>query len=458
MMAIVSVAAISSILLSSSFVSSAPFTAQAMEDVNLSESLPMMDGLVLKVPQAFAQLSDEEAAQLEMNGYKVVEHKLFAKSVPLPMLGHSAENPKTYNAMTFNEQVPGPTLRVTQGDIVKMTLCIPEDETSPHSVDQHSSEMSATQFGTVNIGDCFTYTYIAQYAGMFKYHCEGIGLADMDRHVLSGMYGLIIVDPLDGYRKLMVERMVIEDGEVAKDRVIYPAEALEFQLNYAQQYLNADGNYDAKAMFGHQQSGHVINGQAFGYVPNETHNELINGDANKNIFLAQPWNSAELNQFQSQLMFVPTGEHVRLFVENQGNEPLYFHIVGEILDRVIQANRVQGKGQDTHLIGGSQGAIIDMVFEKPGVYAAVNHDYAAIFQGSAALFVAGDFFNLNEQLGTNAASYAELLGNPSDSVPPYGDQSIEHPMLNVHGLYTDERAAEIEKMIEDGSLLTAPFT
>jgi len=373
------------------------------------------------------------------------------------MLGHTVENPKTYHAMTFNGQVPGPTLRVNQGDIVKMTLCIPEDEHTPHSVDQHASEMSATQFGTVNIGECFTYSYIAQYAGMYKYHCEGVGLAAMDQHVLSGMYGLIIVDPAEGYKKLMVERMVAENGQIEKQRLFYPADALEFQLNYGQLYLDENGNYDAKAMFGHQQTLHTLNGMSLGYVPNETHNELINGDAKKNIFVLQPWNSGNLTQYQSQLMFAPVGEHVRLFVENQGNEPLYFHVVGEIFDRVSQSGMVQAKGQDTHLIGGSQGAIVDVVFDEPGVYAAVNHDYAAIFQGAAGLIVVGDFFGLNEQLGTDVKSYAELLGNPSDSVPPYGDQSIEHPMLNVHGLYTDERAADVKQMIEDGSFLEAPF-
>lgn len=416
-----------------------------------------MDGFKLQVPSSFGQLTPEEVEELAANGYKVVEHNIYGKSVDLPLLGHTADNPKTYHAMTFNEQVPGPTLRVNQGDIVQMTLCIPEDEHTPHSVDQHSSEMSATQFGTVMIGDCFTYSYIAQYAGVFKYHCEGVGLAAMDQHVLSGMFGIIIVDPHDGYRPLMVERMIAEHGEVKKIRNFYSPEALEFQLSYSQQYIDENGNYDATAMFGHQQSAHTINGISYGYVPNETHNELIMGDAKKNIFVLQPWNSGNLTQFQSQLMFAEEGQHVRLFVENQGNEPLYFHIVGEILDRVSQANRVQAMGQDTHNIGGSQGVIVDVVFDEPGVYAAVNHDYASIFQGGAALFVVGDFFGLNEQLGTSAMSYAELLGNPSDSVPPMGDQSIEHPMLNVHGLYSDKRAAEIKDMIDDGSFLEAPF-
>jgi nitrite reductase (NO-forming) len=122
---------------------------------------------------------------------------------------------------------------------------------------------------------------------------------------------------------------------------------------------------------------------------------------------------------------------------------VFWHIVGEIIDRVTQGNIVQAQGTETWLIGGSQGAIADVVFDNPGVYVAVNHDYAAIFTGAATVIVAGDPFNLNQQLGTNAKSYAELLGNPSDAVPPMGQNSIAHPKVNLHGLYTDARATEI---------------
>jgi nitrite reductase (NO-forming) len=196
-------------------------------------------------------------------------------------------------------------------------------------------------------------------------------------------------------------------------------------------------------MFKHETTWTVVNGMSFGYVPNEGHNKLIKGDEKKNIFVAQPWNSADLKQYQSQLLFVETGQHVRFFVENQGNEPVFWHIVGEIIDRVTQANVVQAQGTETWLVGGSQGMIADVVFDNPGVYVPLNHDYAAIFTGGASVIVAGDPFNLNQQLGTNAKSYAELLGNPSDAVPPMGKNSIAHPKINLHGLYTDERAAEI---------------
>ena len=408
-------------------------------NVDLMQQIQDMGGLQLVMPQAFAET---DCGALEKLGRNVVEFNVTGESVELPIMGG-----KTYHAMTFNQQVPGPTLRVTQGDVVKMTLTIPNNEVTGHGNDMHASQMSAGNFDSINPGESKTYCYIAESAGVFKYHCSGVHLIGMDQHVLSGMYGIAIVDPANGYKKLMVEKT---SGSGILDKKFYDADALEFQLEYNQLYLTPEGNYDAGAMFQHHNTATVVNGMQFGYVPNEVHNALIQGDAKKNIFVAQPWNSIDLKQYQSQLLYVETGQHVRLFIENQGNEPLFFHIVGEILDRVTQGNRVQSGATETWLVGGSQNMIVDLVFDEPGVYAAVNHDYAAIYTGAATVFVAGDPFGLNPRL-VNAGvipepvpSYAYALGNPSDAVPPMGKNSIAHPAVNVHGLYTDDRAAEIE--------------
>ena len=88
------------------------------------------------------------------------------------------------------------------------------------------------------------------------------------------------------------------------NKKFYDADALEFQLQYNQLYLTDAGTYDMGKMMSHSTSQTVVNGQAFGYVPNGIHNLLMFGDANKNIFLAQPWNSMDLKQYQSQLLFV----------------------------------------------------------------------------------------------------------------------------------------------------------
>ncbi|MHA7734305.1 multicopper oxidase domain-containing protein [Nitrosopumilus sp. S6] len=408
-------------------------------DIDVMDKIRNMGGLQLVMPKAFAET---DCGVLESSGRTVVEFNLTGESVELPIMGG-----KTFNAMTFSGMVPGPTLRVTQGDVVKMTLTIPDDEVTGHGNDMHASQMSAGNFESVNPGETSQYCYIAESAGIFKYHCSGVKLIGMDQHVLSGMYGITIVDPAKGYKKLMVEKT---SGSGELDRKFYDADALEFQLQYNQMYLTPEGNYDAGAMFQHHNTATVVNGMQFGYVPNMAHNLLVNGDVKKNIFVAQPWNGLEHKQYQSQLLFVENDQHVRLFVENQGNEPVFFHIVGEILDRVTQGNRVQSAATETWLLGGSQGMIVDLVFDEPGAYAAVNHDYAAIYTGAATVFVAGDPFGLNPVLVEKGvipapvASYAYALGNPSDAVPPMGKNSIAHPAINIHGLYTDEVASEMQ--------------
>ena len=408
-------------------------------DGNVIEKIHQMGGLKLVMPEAFAET---DCGVLESSGRMVHDFQLTGESVTLPIMGG-----KEYHAMTFNGQVPGPTLRVTQGDVIKMTLTIPDHEVTGHGNDMHASQMSSSHFDSVNPGESTQYCYIAESAGIFKYHCSGVHLAAMDQHVLSGMYGIAIVDPANGYKRLMVEK-TSGSGEI--DRKFYDADALEFTLQYNQLYLTPEGIYDSAAMFKHQNTATVVNGMQFGYVPNMAHNLLIKGSPDKNIFVAQPWNGLELKQYQSQLLYVENDQHVRLFIENQGNEPVFFHIVGEILDRVVQGNRVQSAATETWLLGGSQGMIVDLVFDEPGAYAAVNHDYAAIYTGAATVFVAGDPFGLNPVLVEKGVldapvpSYAYALGNPSDAVPPMGMNSIAHPAINIHGLYTDDVASEMQ--------------
>jgi len=439
MFTIAAIAVMGGALFGSSFTSQ--MTGAALStDVNALQKIHDMGGLELVMPAAFAEAgncdSDEYADRT------VVEFPLTGVSIDLPRLGGG-----TFSAMTFSEQIPGPTLRVTQGDVVKMTLTVPEGEATPHGNDMHASQVSAVPtFGAVQPGTEKTYCYIAQVPGVYKYHCSGVNIAAMDQHVLQGMYGIAIVDPIDGYSKLMVEKTAVNaNGDVARDRQFHSGDALEWQIQYNQMYLTDAGTYDATAMFAHQTTYTATNGQPFAYVPNDIHN-LLNGHPGKNIFVAQPWNSMDLHQYQSQLLFTPTGVHNRIFVEIHGYEPVFFHIVGEILDRVTQGNRVQSHGTETWLLGGSQNMIVDLVYDQPGTYALVNHDYAAIFTGAATIWVAGlPYPVINEtatalgvvQGAVDTGMYAGVLGNPYDSIPPYGEQSIHHPAKNVHCMCSD---------------------
>jgi nitrite reductase (NO-forming) len=435
MMSIAAVVAVAGLLFASTY-SQTQMSASKMNIPSQDSALTQirdMGGVDLQMPSAFAQIPLDQVDSMASAGRHVVDVKLTAQSVDLPIMGGG-----TYHAMTFNGQVPAPTIRVTQGDIIRMTLTVPSTESTPHGNDMHASQMSAGNFGAVKPGDSKTYAYIAEVPGQFKYHCSGVNVAAMDQHVLSGMYGLTIVDPLGGYKPLVVDKTDVQNGQVVIKHQRYEADAKEFVLEYNQLYLNADGSYDQTAMFLHNTTQTVVNGFAFGYVPNADINKLIKGDATKNIFVAQPWNSADLKQYQSHPLFVDTGVHYRIFVENQGNMPVFFHIVGEIMDRVTQGNVAQARGTETWNIGGSQGATVDLVFDNPGVYVAVNHDYAAIFSGAATVFVAGDPFNLGYKPGD--------MPNPSDAVAPAGLNSIPQKEV-VHCLCTDDQAAAIAKSL-----------
>jgi nitrite reductase (NO-forming) len=438
MMSIAAVVAVAGLLFASTY-SQTQMTASSQSvpsvspQVATTKAVNDMGGIQLQMPSAFAQIPADQIDSMVAQGRHVVDVQLTAVSAKLPIMGGG-----TYYALTFNGQVPGPTVRVTQGDIVKVTLTVPATESTGHSLDEHAAQLSATNFGAVKVGSSSTYAFIAETPGAFKYHCEGVNLAAMDQHVLSGMYGVTIVDPLNGYNPMIVDKTDTQGGKVVVVHHRYEAAAKEFTLQYNQLYLNADGSYDQTAMFLHNTTQTVVNGMAFGYTPNADINKLIKGDPSKNVFPVQPWNDPSLKQYQGHPLFVDLDTHYRIFVVNQGNMPVFFHIVGEQLDRVTQGNRVQAQGTQTWLIGGSQDAIVDLVFDSPGAYVAVNHDYAAIFTGAGTLFVAGDPFKLGYGPGD--------MPNPSDAVPPLGVNSIPQKEI-VHCECTDARAAEIATSI-----------
>ncbi|GIU71618.1 MAG: hypothetical protein KatS3mg003_1097 [Candidatus Nitrosocaldaceae archaeon] len=478
LLSLVAVVAVASILLTSTFLTSpidtteqkttltnervrpdAEYLAkmeQEMEQLRLDKEVADVirhsGGLALFVSGATA-LTEEEAMALAEEGREIKEFTLIGRSVDLPIMGGTPEEPAMYKAMTFNEQVPGPTIRVKQGDIIKLTLTVPSDEPVAHGRSIHIAQGSVVpSILAVMPGESRTSYFIAEYPGTWKYHCTGVNVADMDRHVLSGMYGMVIVDPVDGYKPLIVRYTEVVDGEVQETIKRYSAEAYELQFQFNHLYLDENGNYDFTKMVNNDKTQAVMNGMAFGYMPNDTIDQAINGDANKDILPIQPWQSFE-GQYRSQVVYVPTNEHIRIFVENHGNDVVFLHFIGEIFDRVTMGNRIQAEGVESWGVPGSTGAILELVFEQPGVYVFANHDYSSTMTGHVAIFVAGNFFKeqLRDDLGDAVDEinyYAEVLGNPSDAIPPPGEQTIPWPKYNIHGLYTDERAAEIATEIE----------
>lgn len=117
-----------------------------------------------------------------------------------------------YPAWTYNDQVPGPTIRATEGDTVK--IYFRNDGDKPHTMHFHgfhSAEMDGalTEYFVLP-GEEFIYEFKAEPYGLHLYHCHSVPIS---QHISKGLYGAYIVDPrIDVRPKADKELVMIMNG------------------------------------------------------------------------------------------------------------------------------------------------------------------------------------------------------------------------------------------------------
>jgi manganese oxidase len=99
-----------------------------------------------------------------------------------------------FPAWTYNGRVPGPTIRATEGERVRIRFR--NHGSHPHSMHFHGIH-SARMDGVPGAGDVlpggeFVYEFEARPFGCHLYHCHTVPLK---RHIHKGLYGAFIVDP-----------------------------------------------------------------------------------------------------------------------------------------------------------------------------------------------------------------------------------------------------------------------
>jgi FtsP/CotA-like multicopper oxidase with cupredoxin domain len=119
-----------------------------------------------------------------------------------------------FPAWTYNGRIPGPTLRCTEGDLLRITLI--NGSNHPHTLHFHgfhSAEMDGVPGtgpgGSVEPGASFTYEFEAGPFGVHLYHCHVFPLA---RHIAKGLYGAFIVDPIGGRPAVDREMVMVMSG------------------------------------------------------------------------------------------------------------------------------------------------------------------------------------------------------------------------------------------------------
>jgi FtsP/CotA-like multicopper oxidase with cupredoxin domain len=115
-----------------------------------------------------------------------------------------------FPAWTYNGQVPGPTIRATEGDRVRVTFL--NQGSHPHTIHFHGWHPPAMDGSLpsheVQPGDTFVYEFDAEPAGMHLYHCHA---SPLKRHIHKGLYGVFIVDPKRG-RAAADELIMVMNG------------------------------------------------------------------------------------------------------------------------------------------------------------------------------------------------------------------------------------------------------
>lgn len=243
----------------------------------------------------------------------------------------------SYHYWTFNNTVPGPFLRVRQGDTVELNLHNDKSSSHSHSIDLHAvtGPGGGAAVTEVEAGETKTLNFKAKTAGLYIYHCASGNAAT---HIANGMYGLILVEPPQGLSKVNYEYYVMQ-GEL-----------------YTHGRLGKKGfqKFNSRKMIDERPEYIVFNGKT-GALVNE-------GQLNANV-----------------------GDKIRLFVGNAGVAKISsFHVIGEIFDTVFPEAALSNpvKNVQTTLIPAGGATMVEFRVDYPGNYVLVDHALTRIDRGA----------------------------------------------------------------------------
>lgn len=260
-----------------------------------------------------------------------------------------------YLVWAFGSTVPGPFIRVRQGDMVEVTFTNAPDSKLSHNVDFHActGPGGGAEASSTAPGQTTRFQFRALQPGLFQYHCA---TAPVPLHIANGMYGLILVEPQGGMPEVDKEYYVMQS---------------EF---YTKGEFNSSGlqEFDEGSALKENPDYVLFNGRVRSLVGT--------GALTANV-----------------------GENVRIYFGNAGpNLVSSFHVIGEIFNKVhIEAGSEINRNVQTTLVPSGGATIVDMTTEVPGTYLLVDH---SIFRA----FNKGAIGQLKVKGGENPAIFQEL--------------------------------------------------
>lgn len=257
------------------------------------------------------------------------------------------EDGTTFELWTYNGKVPGPMLRVMEGDDVVIHLDNHETSLMPHSIDFHAATGpgGGAVYLQVPPGERRSLQFKALKAGLYVYHCA---TPHIPTHMARGMYGLILVEPPGGLPEVDHEYYVVQ-GEY---------------------YTNARPGTD-----GHmEEDGERLLDELPTYV-------LLNGRVGSIT--------------GERAMKAEVGDTLRIFFGVGGpNLHSAFHVIGEIFDRVYPEGALLNEpllNVQTTSVPPGGATMVEFEVDYPGSYLLVDHALSRLDKGAVGILeVSGD--------------------------------------------------------------------
>ena len=237
----------------------------------------------------------------------------------------------TFRYMTFGGQVPGPLIRVRQGDTIRFTLKNAPDSRMIHNIDFHAvyGTGGGSEATNVQPGQSNGMIFQARYPGAFIYHCA---VPNLDYHISCGMFGLIVVEPPEGL----------------------PPVDREFYLGQHEVYTDQPAGYKGRHNFD------------FDAMAAENPNYVLLQGA-----------KAALTPGRMGPLKAKVGETARIFFVNGGpNLTCNFHPIGNVWTKAWRAGAIANDPEryvQTMAVSPGSCGIFEMDFPVPETVALVDH-------------------------------------------------------------------------------------
>ena len=315
----------------------------------------------------------------------VQEHQ----KIPISYEGH------IFDAWTYNGTIPGPTIRVTEGDLVRIRVINSNENEHPHSLHTHSIHfakndgvsMGGYPGGAISPGRSFTYEFIAQPYGVYPYHCHVDPIAD---HINRGLYGMMIIDPREPRPQMTEMAMLLNGYDMDYDQE-GPTHLPPAALFEPSQQDEKDANVTEGA--NSNETSTDANMTHVSAVPDIKEKDAGDSERDNEIYTV----NGKAFEYMMHPIVLQTGKQYRIYVVNMLEFDLVnsFHLHGSMFD-YYTAGTDETSDYNTDIVTLTQGdrGIMEFTYDYPGTYMFHAHQAEFTDLGWMGLFdVRGDPVN-----------------------------------------------------------------